>query len=468
MVTHLLPIWNCIRRRRILRLPQLALLFGFAAAMHASLALADEYDGPVKRCEELLPEFDANPTDLRHEIQPGRIDQPVAVRLSWRRSDVAPGGDSTGWIICFFLPRSETGGAWQIDGMDTQKYGKLRRYDVQQLYKLRWLNEHYIPNIQNEQPEPPSQQVLWLYFFQQTLNAVTLGCLYALLAVGFTIVYNVTRIVNLAFGDLYMVGAFVTYVCYVVVAVGGGNFVWPVAAIVLVLTVGVCAATSWATDRLAFRHMRRAPTTVPMVASIGLAMIFRDVARLSQGPKSHWMPPTPGTTWRLVEGLGYDVYLRKGHLMIGLATILVAAAFWWAGRHTKVGRGYRATAQDPRMAALVGVNVDRTIGVAFLIAGGMTGIAGVFAALQYQIVDFDMGYVIGFKALAAALLGGIGSLEGAFLGGMLIAVIETYAGMAFGYEWRELAVFSTMALVLIFRPGGLFGTLRNAPADERV
>jgi branched-chain amino acid transport system permease protein len=154
--------------------------------------------------------------------------------------------------------------------------------------------------------------------------------------------------------------------------------------------------------------------------------------------------------------------------MIGLATAVVAAAFWWAGRHTKVGRGYRATAQDPRMAALVGINVDRTIGVAFLIAGGMTGIAGVFAALQYQIVDFYMGYVIGFKALAAALLGGIGSLEGAFLGGMLIAAIETYAGMAFGYEWRELAVFSAMALVLIFRPGGIFGTLRNAPADERV
>jgi len=432
-------------------------------------ALADEYDGAVKRCEELVPEFDEHPADLQHEIQPGSFNQPVAVRLSWQRSDAPAGTKLEGWIICFFLPRSETGGAWQIDGMDTQKYGKLRRYDVQQLYKLRWLNEHYLPNLQqNTLPAPPSNTILFLYFFQQTLNALTLGCLYALLAVGFTIVYNVTRIVNLAFGDLYMIGAFVTYICYVVVAVSGGSFAWPVAVIVLAIAIGVCATASWATDRMAFRQMRRAPTTVPMVASIGLAMIFRDVVRLSQGPKAHWMPPTPGTTWRLVEGLGYDVYLRKGHLMIGLATALVAAGFWWAGRYTKVGRGYRATAQDPRMAALVGVNVDRTIGVAFLIAGGMTGIAGVFAALQYQIVDFYMGYVIGFKALAAALLGGIGSLEGAFLGGMLIAAIEIYAGMAFGYEWRELAVFSAMALVLIFRPGGIFGTLRNTPADERV
>ncbi|HNB28669.1 MAG TPA: branched-chain amino acid ABC transporter permease, partial [Alphaproteobacteria bacterium] len=141
---------------------------------------------------------------------------------------------------------------------------------------------------------------------------------------------------------------------------------------------------------------------------------------------------------------------------------------WWAGRHTRFGRGYRATAQDPRMAALLGVDVNRTIGFAFLVAGGMTGIAGIFAALQYQIVDFYMGYVIGFKALAAALLGGIGSLEGAFLGGILIAAIEIYGGMIFGDEWREIAVFGLMALVLIFRPAGLFGTLRNTPADERV
>jgi branched-chain amino acid transport system permease protein len=469
MVTHFSSVWNCIRRGGGARLLWLVLLAGWGVLACQPPALADEYDGAVKRCEELVPEFDEHPGELHHEVQPGNVNQPVGVRITWQRSDAPAGAKLEGWIICFFLPRSETGGAWQIDLMDTQKYGKLKRYDVQQLYKLRWLNEHYLPNLQqNTPPEPPSNTVLLLYFFQQTLNALTLGCLYALLAVGFTIVYNVTRIMNLAFGDLYMVGAFVTYICYVVVAVGGGGFAWPVAVIVLAVTVGVCAAASWVTDRVAFRHMRRAPTTVPMVASIGLAMIFRDVIRLSQGPKTRWMPPTPGTTWRVVEGLGYDVYLRKGHLIIGLATALVAAAFWWAGRHTKIGRGYRATAQDPRMAALVGVNVDRTIGVAFLIAGGMTGIAGVFAALQYQIVDFYMGYIIGFKALAAALLGGIGSLEGAFLGGMLIAAIEIYAGMAFGYEWRELAVFSAMALVLIFRPGGIFGTLRNAPADERV
>lgn len=459
MVTHFMRLGNG------LALLLLIALFGTAARAQEA---AGEYDGAIQRCTELVEEFDDHPADVRHEVQPGDATQPVAVRVTWRRSDAAAGGEPEEWIACFFVPRSQTGGAWQIDMMDTQKYGKLSRYDVQQLYKLRWLNQNYIPKLEEGATPPPPASILWLYILQQTINALTLGCLYALLAVGFTIIYDVTRAVNLAFGELYMIGAFVTYICYVVVVANGGSFDWTVGAAVLLVAVGTCAAASWVTDRVAFRHMRRGATTVPMVASIGLALIFRDLVRLSQGPKSKWMPPTPGTTWRFLEGHGYDIYLRKGHLLIGLATAAVAFAFWWIGRHTRFGRGYRAAAQDRGMALLLGVDVNRTIGVSFLLAGAMTGIAGVFAALQYQIVDFYMGYVIGFKALTAALLGGIGSLQGAFLGGILIALVETYAGMAFGYEWRELAVFSVMAMVLIFRPAGLFGTLRNTPADERV
>ncbi len=470
MVTQFCPSRNRFLAAAVRLAGRVLLAVALTGALLAGAAArAEDYDGAIKRCADLLPEFDGHPTDIQHEVRVATETLPAAVRITWTRSDAPAGADPQGWIVCFFLPRSETAGAWQIDGMDTQKYGKLKRYDVQQLYKLRWINENAIPKLQpGSAPVEMTPLVRGLYILQQTLNVITLGCLYALLAVAFTVVYNVTRIINLAFGDLYMIGAFVTYVSYVLVATGGGNFSLPVVAVALLVTVVTCALASWTTNRVAFTHMRRGPTTVPMVASIGLAMILREIVRLSQGAKTRWMPPTRGTVWQLTEGLGYDVYLRKGHLIIGLVTALVAGALWWAGRHTKFGRGYRATAQDPGMAALLGVDVNRTVGFAFLVAGGMTGIAGIFAALQYQIVDFYMGYVIGFKALAAALLGGIGSLEGAFLGGILIAAIEIYGGMAFGDEWREIAVFGLMALVLIFRPAGLFGTLRNTPADERV
>lgn len=462
---------NRRRRNRLFAAccPLLAgLLLSLAFISDRAVAQAEDYTGAIQRCTELLPEFDANPADVRHEVRAATAELPVAVRVSWRRSDAAAGADPEGWIVCYFLPRSETGGAWQIDGMDTQKYGRMKRYDVQQLYKLHWMNKYDLPNVAEGAREPLTPLAQALYLLQQSLNVLTLGCLYALLAVAFTVVHNVTRIVNLAFGDLYMIGAFVTYVSYVLVAVGGGSFSLPMVALALLVTIVTCALASWATYRFAFGKMRRGPTTVPMVASIGLAIIFREIVRLSQGAKTRWMPPTKGTVWQLTEGLGYDVYLRKGHLIVGLVTALVAAAMWWAGRHTTFGRGYRAAAQDPGMAALLGIDVNRTVGFAFLVAGGMTGVAGIFAALQYQIVDFYMGYVIGFKALAAALLGGIGSLEGAFLGGILIAAVEIFGGMAFGDEWREISVFAIMALVLIFRPAGLFGTLRNTAADERV
>ena len=173
-------------------------------------------DSPVQRCEALLPGFDDNPTDIKHEVEQGNITQPVAVRLTWTRSD-AYGTDRTGWIICFFLPRSETKGLWQIDLVDSQKFGKMKRYDVQQLNKLLYLRHH---SHVDENPHPkPTVWTPYLYYLQQTLNAVTLGFLYALLAVGFTLIYGITRFINLAFGDLYMTAAFSTYVAYILSAV---------------------------------------------------------------------------------------------------------------------------------------------------------------------------------------------------------------------------------------------------------
>jgi branched-chain amino acid transport system permease protein len=435
------------------------------AAKHAIDADTDtSSDSPVQKCEDLLPGFDDNPTNIKHEVQQGAVTQPVAVRLTWTRSD-AYGTGNTGWIICFFLPRSETNGEWQIDLVDSQKFGKLKRYDVQQLNKLLYLRHH---SHVEENPHP--QATAWtpyLYYLQQTLNAVTLGCLYALLAVGFTLIYGITRFINLAFGDLYMTAAFSTYVAYIVSVTSGIGFTFLPILLIGAFIIGSSAAAGWTVNRLVFSKLQNAATTIPLVASIAVAIVFREAVRLLQGPRTQYMPQNPNTTWRFFEGLGYDVYLRKYHVFIGLATGAIAFFLWWASRKTEFGRSYRACSQDPRMASLVGVDVKGTIARSFLLSGALTGAAGVFEALEYNAVDFNMGFIIGLKSLIAALLGGIGSVPGAMLGGFLLALIETYTGMLIGFEWHDVVTFAVLAAVLIFKPGGILGTLHLMPADER-
>ena len=437
---------------------------GDAAAGNPESDVGAASDSPVQRCEALLPGFDDNPTNIKHEVEQGSITQPVAVRLTWTRSD-AYGVDNTGWIICFFLPRSETNGLWQIDLVDSQKFGKLRRYDVQQLNKLLYLRHH---SHVEENPHPkPTVWTPYLYYLQQTLNAVTLGCLYALLAVGFTLIYGITRFINLAFGDLYMTAAFSTYVAYIMSVTSGIGFTFLPILLIGVFIIGSSAAAGWTVNRLVFSKLQNAATTIPLVASIAVAIVFREAVRLLQGPRTQYMPQNPNTTWRFFEGLGYDIYLRKYHVFIGLATGAIALFLWWASRKTDFGRSYRACSQDPRMSSLLGVDVRGTIARSFLLSGALTGAAGVFEALEYNAVDFNMGFIIGLKSLIAALLGGIGSVPGAMLGGFVLALIETYTGMLIGFEWHDVVTFAVLAAVLIFRPGGLLGTIHLMPADER-
>jgi branched-chain amino acid transport system permease protein len=194
-------------------------------------------------------------------------------------------------------------------------------------------------------------------------------------------------------------------------------------------------------------------------------MLLREYVRLLQGAKYKWMPYYPDGV-PVVQGAGFDVYVSEGHAIVALATLAIAAALWWLTTRTDFGRQQRACAQDAKMAALLGVDVDRTIGRTFLLGGAIAGSAGLFAALQYGLVDFFMGYLIGFKALTAALLGGIGSLPGAVLGGLIIALTECYAATLIGSEWKDLAVFAVLIFVLLFRPSGLLGSIHPPRSGE--
>jgi branched-chain amino acid transport system permease protein len=396
------------------------------------------------------------PANLRVELQEGDSTAPVGVRFGWRGT--AAGDEREGWAICWFLPLAETGGAVQIAQAESSRYGRLSRYDVQQAYKMLRVRS-YTPQ---QFADARSASMRLLYFLQQTLNGISLGCIYALIAIGYTMVYGITRVINFAYGPLYTVGAFVLVAGWA--GLGGPLGVWTALPLILLAAALVGGAHGWAMARLVFRPLRHAATTVPLIAAIGLAIALQEWIRLNQGPRTRYVLLGERGTWPLLRGHGFDVYLSKGHVMVGLATLVIGALLWWIQASTRFGRAQRACAQDARMAGLLGVDVDRIVAITFMIGGALAGLAGMVAAAQYGVVTFRMGALIGLKALTAALLGGIGSLPGAAVGGILVALTEAWTAAYIASEWKDVAVFAVLVLVLIFRPQGLLGR----PADIRV
>lgn len=413
----------------------------------------------VRRCQELMPAFVESPAGVRIEVQGGKIGAPTGVRLTWRQGSVEA------WIICWYLPRQSEEMDWQMSHLDTSRFGKMSRYDLQQLYKLIHLKKIYQP--QDFGPPGNRPVVTALYILQQAINGVSLGCVYGLIAIGYTLVFGITRFINFAFGEIYMLGAFLTFIAYAVITVSGGALAPVVPLAILLAVMATTAILGWATDRLVFLPLRQSPVTAVMIATIGLALLLKDSARLLQGARTRYLLIEELNSWRIVSGLGFDVYLNKGHAVVAGTTAAIGGLLWWINRRTSFGRCQRACAQDIRMAALIGVHVDRTILLTVMLGSAIVGAAGMFAAGQYGVINFHMGTLMGFKALTAALLGGIGSLPGAVIGGLIIAMTEVFTAALVGSGWKDIAVFTVLVLVLLFQPAGLLGTVATPSPGER-
>jgi branched-chain amino acid transport system permease protein len=457
----------CKRTRRAVAALWPGLLLAIVFLSTPAPATAAGNEEAVRRCQELMPAFVKAPLSVTIDLQDKGANELFGVRLGWRAADTSGAAKQMreGWMICWFLPRVSTDEAWQMTQLDSSEFGVMRRYDIQQLYKMLRLMQ-YQP--QTFDPEADTLYGRALYILQQTINALSLGCVYALIAIGFTLVYGITRVINFAFGDLYMFGAFVAFLASVLVTYLLGSVGL---AAVLAVAFGasfIMGAAGWSMDKLVFQPLRAAPTTVALIAAIGLSLAMKDSVRLLQGPKTRFLLTKDLTTWPIVTGHGFDVYLSKGHLAVGIGTLLIGGLLWWVSGKSDFGRSQRACAQDPRMAALLGVDVNRTIALTFAMGGALAGTGGVFAGLQYGVINFHMGTLMGFKALTAALVGGIGSLPGAFVGALIIAVVECYTAAFLGSEWKDIAVFALLVLVLLFRPAGLLGTVRLPAADERL
>jgi branched-chain amino acid transport system permease protein len=303
------------------------------------------------------------------------------------------------------------------------------------------------------------------YFAQQLINGIALGSIYGLIAIGYTMVYGIVQLINFAHGEIYMVGAFASLIGFAALALAGPLPVAAAILIVLACTVVVTGAYGLAVERIAYRRLRGSTRLAPLISAIGVSIFLQNYVQLTEGARVKALPPLiTGGIPLGTDPSGFTVTLSYLQMLVIGLTLALMAAFSLLIARTDLGRAQRATAQDRRMASLLGIDVDRTIAITFVMGAALAAVAGLMAALFYGVVDFSMGFLAGIKAFTAAVLGGIGSLPGAMLGGLLLGVIESLWSAYLSPEYRDLASFAILILVLVIRPSGLLGR----PEIEKV
>ncbi len=300
------------------------------------------------------------------------------------------------------------------------------------------------------------------YFVDQTINGLTLGAIYGLIAIGYTLVYGIIGMINFAHGEIFMIGSFLAF--FVFLGLGLSGITWVPLAILcaLVVTMMLTPVYGWTLERVAYRPLRGSPRLAALITAIGMSIFLQNYVQLLQGARPRPLQPVISGGIELMrtvtpDGSPYVVGLSYLQLLIIVLTVALMTVFTLVITRTPLGRAQRACEQDRDMAALIGVNVDRTISLTFVMGAALASVAGLIFVMNYGVIDFFIGFLAGIKAFTAAVLGGIGSLPGAMLGGLLIGLIEAFWSGYFTVEYKDVAAFSILVLVLIFRPTGLLG-----------
>lgn len=295
-------------------------------------------------------------------------------------------------------------------------------------------------------------------FVQQLINGLTLGSIYGLIAIGYTMVFGIIGMVNFSHGDVFMVSAFIALIFFMIVSAAlGASLIILSLLIVLFLGMFFTSLWSWTIERVAYRPLRGSFRLAPLISAIGMSIFLMNLVQALQGPRNKPLPPMLQETVTIIDSPVYAVTMSYKQMAIMITTVVLLAAFWYIVQKTPLGRAQRACEQDRKMAALLGIDVDRTISITFVMGASLAAVAGVLYLLQYGVVSFADGFVPGVKAFTAAVLGGIGSLPGAVLGGLLIGLIEVMWSAYFSTDYKDVAAFSILAIVLIFMPSGLLG-----------
>jgi branched-chain amino acid transport system permease protein len=292
-------------------------------------------------------------------------------------------------------------------------------------------------------------------FSQQLINGLALGAVYALIALGYTMVYGILQLINFAHGEVYMLGAYLGIIVLgLLTATGLPAYSL---ALTLFLTVLVsmlfCAAYGAVIERVAYRPLRRAVKLAPLISAVGMSIILQNFVMLTQGKEYKNLPPLFPSEGFIIFG----AYVSPVQVFILSASILLMIVLNLFIAKTRIGKAMRATSQDRVMAGLVGININQVISVTFMIGSALAAVAGVMVTLYYGVAHFFMGYLAGIKAFTAAVLGGIGSIPGAMLGGFMLGLIENFGASYVSSVYKDAFAFLILIITLIIRPSGLLG-----------
>lgn len=292
-------------------------------------------------------------------------------------------------------------------------------------------------------------------FIQQLINGLTVGGVYALIALGYTMVYGILELINFAHGEIYMLGAYLGIIFLgFFTAIGLTSYSLPLAMILtFVLSIAFCSSYGFTIEKIAYKPLRKAHRLSPLISAIGVSIFLQNYVMLTQGATDKVFP-------HLFEAAGFDIigarvtYIQ--FFIIGVSTVLMLSLHLFITK-TKIGKAMRAVAQDKVMASLVGINIDRVISVTFVIGSGLAAVAGLMVAMYYGLVNYSMGYIVGIKAFTAAVLGGIGSIPGAMFGGILLGLVESLSAGYISSEYKDAYAFIILIIILLIKPSGLFG-----------
>jgi branched-chain amino acid transport system permease protein len=292
-------------------------------------------------------------------------------------------------------------------------------------------------------------------FLQQLINGLTLGSVYALIALGYTMVYGILELINFAHGEIYMLGAYLGIIFLGFFTAAGLTYYSFTLTLILslILSIIFCSSYGFTIEKIAYKPLRNAPRLSPLISAIGVSIFLQNYVMLTQGATDKVFPT-------LFENSGIEfLSVRMTYLQIFIilisAILMISLRFFV--RKTKMGKAMQAVAQDKIMASLVGINIDTVISTTFIIGSGLAAVAGFMVAMYYGLVNYFIGYIAGIKAFTAAVLGGIGSIRGAMFGGILLGLVESFGASYISSEYKDAYAFAILIIILLVKPSGLFG-----------